>query len=129
MHSFLYAMFNILAFDCFDFLFFRLMMQCNGFLSACHQLEHGFCWTVEFQCAQGYKCIPKFNQCDGFTDCPDHSDEANCDLISPCGDMFQCRGGSCIEQELVCNGYADCMGNEDEPSSCGLSLFQCTLLT
>ena len=51
----------------------------------------------------------------GNTDCPDGSDEENCDQIKTCQDwQFRCYNGHCIFKTWQCDGDTDCVDQSDE---------------
>uniref|UniRef100_A0A671Q1Z1 Corin, serine peptidase n=1 Tax=Sinocyclocheilus anshuiensis TaxID=1608454 RepID=A0A671Q1Z1_9TELE len=72
----------------------------RGKLSACGRSDH-------FLCATGI-CIPLKLVCNGYNDCDDWSDEADC---SKC---YLCTTSRCISSDLLCDGYDDCGDLSDE---------------
>jgi very low-density lipoprotein receptor len=84
-----------------------------------------------FECRSNKKCIPLKWQCDGFGDCADKSDEANCSqnnqittTFKPkvqvdCEDEFRCNSGECIPFSKVCNKKKHCKDGSDEGGLCG----------
>ncbi|XP_066576828.1 atrial natriuretic peptide-converting enzyme isoform X2 [Amia ocellicauda] len=75
----------------------------KGRSSVCGGKDH-------FLCATGI-CIPRKLLCNGYNDCDDWSDEANCN----CSDgQFQCGTGRCLSPGFVCDGYDDCGDLSDE---------------
>ncbi|XP_059222428.1 putative vitellogenin receptor isoform X2 [Stomoxys calcitrans] len=75
----------------------------------------------EFRCNTG-ECLTLSRKCNGRPDCPDASDEANCDpakgkkpqVICAVGE-FRCRNGEqCIEGDKRCDGKGQCKDRSDE---------------
>ncbi|XP_062871418.1 atrial natriuretic peptide-converting enzyme isoform X2 [Trichomycterus rosablanca] len=63
-----------------------------------------------FLCMTGI-CVPQKLVCNGYNDCDDWSDEANC----VCSDKeFSCGTGRCVNVSLLCDGYDDCGDLSDE---------------
>ncbi len=95
------------------------------------------CLSGHFACHDG-TCILEHYVCDGITDCPDSTDEVDCDHVcqfaddnnatgrkdcfsscfSPnctCSDLyFHCSLSGCIPWSRVCDKVHDCPNNEDE---------------
>jgi hypothetical protein len=70
------------------------------------------CDASDFVCANAV-CVPASYACDGYNDCGDYSDEADCS--SSCGvGYWACDDGECIYDTWVCDGMDDCAGGEDE---------------
>ena len=72
------------------------------------------CTSSEFSCADGSKCIPESDKCDGNVQCFDGSDEAP----SMCGcksEEFKCPDEElCIPEKETCNAKTDCKDGSDE---------------
>lgn len=81
------------------------------------------CHGGQFRC-QNALCIPATFHCDGFHDCSDESDEANCTAIACPDNKFLCpRGGpngtpKCIAKTQLCDGKRDCEDGTDEETAC-----------
>ncbi|XP_053339071.1 basement membrane-specific heparan sulfate proteoglycan core protein isoform X5 [Clarias gariepinus] len=109
------------------------------------------CSSDEFSCRSG-ACIPQHYVCDNRPDCPDMSDEINCEKPvtlppiqipfttseiktparpGPCrSDQSTCQNGQCISRDYLCDGESDCSDGSDEfkcgtPSPCEPNEFKC----
>ncbi|XP_062899264.1 atrial natriuretic peptide-converting enzyme isoform X3 [Mobula hypostoma] len=63
-----------------------------------------------FMCSTDF-CIPRKLVCNGYKDCEDWSDEANCTCDEG---EFHCGTGKCIHYNNTCDGYNDCEDLSDE---------------
>lgn len=81
------------------------------------------CHIGQFTCSN-YLCIPATYHCDGYKDCTDGSDEANCTAIACPDNKYLCpKGGpggthKCIARSQLCDGKKDCEDNADEEAAC-----------
>ncbi|XP_077461691.1 low-density lipoprotein receptor 2 [Stigmatopora argus] len=76
---------------------------------------HAPCRPDEFQCADD-SCIHGSLQCNQVHDCPDGSDEIDCETRNTCDGptMFKCGSGECISMIKVCDKQQDCRDHSDE---------------
>ncbi|KAL0970524.1 hypothetical protein UPYG_G00243230 [Umbra pygmaea] len=79
--------------------------QLKGKPSVCGSHDH-------FLCATGV-CVHMKLVCNGYNDCDDWSDEADCICEE---EEFHCGTGRCLSPSLVCDGYDDCGDLSDEHS-------------
>ncbi|XP_057682782.1 low-density lipoprotein receptor-related protein 2 [Corythoichthys intestinalis] len=91
------------------------------------------CGDYSFECDEG-RCHPNSYRCDGYLDCVDKSDEANCtNTGSTCSPFaFTCNNKHCIIPGWRCDGTDDCGDGSDEagcptnvPTTCSAGTFTC----
>lgn len=81
------------------------------------------CHIGQFRCSNAL-CIPATFHCDGYADCRDGSDEANCTAIACPDNKYLCPRGApggqhkCIARSQLCDGKRDCEDNADEDAAC-----------
>ncbi|XP_030628050.1 low-density lipoprotein receptor-related protein 1B [Chanos chanos] len=90
------------------------------------ECDYGSCREGEFRCADGRCLLSAQWECDGYSDCPDQSDELplnpKCSAAeSLCnGSFFMCANGRCVPLRSVCDQRDDCGDGSDE-RNCNLN--------
>lgn len=75
----------------------------------------------DFACADGVETVDADYACDGYPDCTDESDEANC-----AGQLFACADGSeAISIDWKCDAFPDCADASDEAGCPAVAMFDC----
>ncbi|XP_076823399.1 prolow-density lipoprotein receptor-related protein 1-like isoform X2 [Clavelina lepadiformis] len=99
-----------------------------------------FCRPGQYQCANSTAdssvCISPSGICDGDPECPDRSDERNCDTYVCLSTQFKCRRSTpprCIPDFQRCDGIHQCDSDEDEfdcpVETCKSNEFRCESLS
>lgn len=106
---------------------FSRRTEYNGFssnyISTLVSTDFPACHGGQFRCANAL-CIPLSYHCDGYRDCVDGSDEANCTAIACPENKFLCPHGGpnstpkCISRAQLCDGKKDCEDGADEKNAC-----------
>jgi len=94
----------------------HVLIHTTGTVSCVHNATLT-CTSDELLCADGLTCYEAKYQCDGFHDCNDYSDEADCaDRQVECdNDEFYCEPeNDCFPDMYHCDGITDCPDGSDE---------------
>jgi hypothetical protein len=59
-------------------------------------------------------CLPVYTRCNGYYDCVDGEDEADCHNYT-CPGLYKCRGSRvCVHPDHLCDGWPQCPQWDDE---------------
>ena len=64
-----------------------------------------------------------FDRCDFIRDCPDNTDERDCECKPPL--RFQCGNGYCVDASKKCDGTTDCSDGTDGEGKKAMLKDQC----
>ena len=67
--------------------------------------------------------VKLFDRCDFIRDCPDNTDERDCECKPPL--RFQCGNGYCVDASKKCDGTTDCSDGTDGEGKKAMLKDQC----